>query len=466
MAKKKLSKSQKETEFSVERYLKERVRNLKIYKCYASTNWEETGLSNVVVSRQHKQGGLTCGIYLVDTFCIGLKQTEYLFNTGQTQFDRLIKHLSNDPDFKEVSYEYAHNLIYAAIEFADEAGIKPERDWHLTQYILENDDENVPLIAFEMGRDGEHFLCVNDKYELSKYLSIAQKTLGKNVEYTIADGSFNDDFDENIYDTNFDDLGWFDEEHDYTSQGLPTELCLKHSEIPELLNVGFCYDDVAVALMLPHDELKHDLEQILLHSISAVKEFDYESNLLFHAIILLTEVGDEHSLDIILETLRQDEEYFDYFGDMANFCYIPTIAILGKNNLTKLIAYLREPNLYNYCKVQVLSALSYMHHIYPQKHNEIIMQMHELLNSYIDALQRRKGCDSTVAAFAIISACEISTDEFLPDIKALLNTGAVDKGICGDLKEIIQLKDENINENHLYSTNLEERYKIIKKAFR
>lgn len=49
----------------------------------------------------------------------------------------------------EIPYEVAHNLIYGSIEFAGEAGIEPVDEWGITQYILEEDDDNVPLIEYQ-----------------------------------------------------------------------------------------------------------------------------------------------------------------------------------------------------------------------------------------------------------------------------------------------------------------------------
>lgn len=54
----------------------------------------------------------------------------------------------------EIPYEVAHNLIYGSIEFAGEAGIEPVDEWGITQYILEEDDDNVPLIEYQWGLNG------------------------------------------------------------------------------------------------------------------------------------------------------------------------------------------------------------------------------------------------------------------------------------------------------------------------
>lgn len=63
----------------------------------------------------------------------------------------------------EIPYEVAHNLIYGSIEFAEEAGIEPVDAWDITQYILEEDDDNVPLIEYQWGLNGMHYLLAEDR---------------------------------------------------------------------------------------------------------------------------------------------------------------------------------------------------------------------------------------------------------------------------------------------------------------
>jgi tetratricopeptide (TPR) repeat protein len=48
----------------------------------------------------------------------------------------------------------AHNIIYGAVEFALENDIEPDDSFILTEMILEEDDERIPLIDIEFGHNG------------------------------------------------------------------------------------------------------------------------------------------------------------------------------------------------------------------------------------------------------------------------------------------------------------------------
>ena len=182
MAKKKSGKGG-QAPFSEKNYIRERARKLEIGTCYRTTDIFEYGEGHVIVTRRHTSGNITVGFYLVDLYCLGVKDTFYHFSIDPVEFDEMIDHYGM---FETCSYEEAHNLIYGAIEFAEEGGIKPHKDFALTRYILEEDDENVPLIEYEFGRDGKHFLMVRTQLEAGRYLPLLNKNLGEgNFDYVI-----------------------------------------------------------------------------------------------------------------------------------------------------------------------------------------------------------------------------------------------------------------------------------------
>ena len=76
------------------------------------------------------------------------------------------------------------------------------------------------------------------------------------------------------------------------------------------------------------------------------------------AVRLLAEVGDEQSLDVVLEVLRQDGGCLDYhFGDYLVETFVPVVAKLGVGHLDKLMSYAKEPGLYDYAHNLVMEAV-------------------------------------------------------------------------------------------------------------
>jgi hypothetical protein len=149
------NKKQQPKQLSPENYIRTKARTLPIDSCYVNDDWKESGLANLIIIRKHSNEKYTFGIYLVDTYALGTKDTFFNFNQPKDVVDDILER----GNFVPVDYNLAHNIIYGANEFAIENGFKIHKDFNnTTQYILEKDDEKIPIIDIEFGRDGEPFL--------------------------------------------------------------------------------------------------------------------------------------------------------------------------------------------------------------------------------------------------------------------------------------------------------------------
>ena len=148
---------QKQKPLSPKQYILTRARKLPIDACYINEAWKENGLANIFVIRKHSNQNYTFGIYLVDVFALGTKDTFFNFNVSETTLNEILDRMEAEGMIK-ADYNLVHNIIYGANEFAEENGYKIHKDFATTQYILEEDDENIPLIEIEFGKDGEPFL--------------------------------------------------------------------------------------------------------------------------------------------------------------------------------------------------------------------------------------------------------------------------------------------------------------------
>ncbi len=186
--KKKKSSGATPPKLTPQKYIQTRARKLPFYKCLVSENWEESGMAVVMIARQQGGEKLVVGMYLLDTWCLGLKDTHYQFRMDNFEFENefLPKMYTNrDIEPEEVSANYAQNLIYRAIEYAEDLGFAPHKDFKLTERILDPAD-SLEEIEFEFGKDGmPHYMAgPHDNFE--KILHTLARNLGMdNFEYTI-----------------------------------------------------------------------------------------------------------------------------------------------------------------------------------------------------------------------------------------------------------------------------------------
>lgn len=442
MAKKKKKKGTGQTApLSPERYIREKARLLPVDRCLVNADWKDAGLADVIVIRRHTNGHFTLGAFLVDTFCRGVYDSFYKFNIDEEELEDMLDRIADHgQEMIEVGYAEAHNIVFGAIEFADEAGIKPCKEFALTQYLLEEDTDDVPLIEYDFGKEGKHWLFAHSNLEASRYLPAMKKALGNNYEVTIVDDDDDDDMEED-YDDHFPDEGP-DGEYSYEHPEYPSQIELKHPWVQDLLTTPekeiLTKDEIDRLLALPHDELRHDLEQMALYEMGRNANGEYSepyNPVISHVLLLLGEVGDEGSLDVALEVMRQDDEFRDYhICDGSEYIIIPPLYQLAKHNLRRLLDYLKEPGLYTYFRGDAIEAmLTVAERSEPERRTEIIGYAREFISFLIAHRDDPKSMDGTVAGLLCSELVDLGATELLPDIEALFATGRVVTGVCGTL---------------------------------
>lgn len=142
--------------------LARKAREFPILECMIASDWQDddemAGLVQVVVARKLPTGALVTGVYLVDIFCLGLKDTFYDANVSVGEYrDGLLKTLDSMMPMEKCKPELAHQLIYQAIDYAAQFGFKPNRDFRVSQYILEERGKLPEPHDIKFGRNGKPF---------------------------------------------------------------------------------------------------------------------------------------------------------------------------------------------------------------------------------------------------------------------------------------------------------------------
>lgn len=473
--KKKKNKANGQSIMSDKQFIKEVVRQVPIAECYMDTDYEESGLSYVIVARKHKSEKYTIGCYMIDTFCVGLKDTYYYVRIDEEEYKKIIERVVETGATK-VAYEEAHNLIYGAIAFAEEVGIMPIKDFELTKYILEEDTEEIPLIEYNYGKDGKYYLVASNRLEASKYLPFLEENLESEEYSFVIDGEENEEDD---------GLSLFRDNLMLKTYGPDTRYTYIHPEYPAKLNLEnpivnnlaqkksltLTHEEIGEYLALPHDSLRRDLEHFILYLTGKTcndiseKQWEIEQFGLVHALILLGEVGNEESLDVVLETLRQSSEYMEYhFGDISNDIYPATINNIASHSLDKLLSFAKEEGLYTYLHYQIFPAITIMMQQQPERRNEFIAWWREVLQFAIKKIAETQWMDSTLCGLFISDLADVKAHELLPEIKSLFETGLVDEGCCGKYQSIERdILSTSYIKNYQYQTNIYERYKELAK---
>ena len=464
MAKKKNKKQNQPTPkaFTPEQYLRTKARQLPIYKCYKSTIPGDTRQMAVVVARQHPQGTITFAAFMLDRWCLGVKNVLWQFNVDESYLDHCLSYLrKGDQKLEEISYVEAHNWVYGAHDWAADAGIMPHPDFAIASYVLEADDDDVELIEYDFGNDGEYWLMVHNNFEASQYIPTLTKTLGTGNFNIVIDDDEEDDFDDEDYDFDDDEeddlFGGFkvtpSMEYTYEGKDYPTTAVLHHEELWDIMTKELFQvtdEQIETVLALPADTLREDLHALLMQQIglqwrkenySVEEDGGINYNVTINALAFLTHVATiDDSLPIILEVLRQSPEYIDNnFGDIPDRFLYPMLYLLAKDDPSVFLPFLLEEGPCYRAKFCVLELFETMADNMPELHDDFLSLSKTILEAYRDDLPQRTICDGTVTAFAFGIPFALKATELLPIVEELYSTGLIDESVNGHIDEVRRL---------------------------
>jgi hypothetical protein len=131
-----------------------------ILDSYVSEDVWDQGLGYVLISRQLSDQRVAFASFLVDRYCLGVKDTFAEITTKGDYEERLIAPLESRCELIKVTPATARRLIEDAVAYANGLGLSPHPDYRRTQAIFGDIDPQAAAEVFEMGKDGKpHFIA-------------------------------------------------------------------------------------------------------------------------------------------------------------------------------------------------------------------------------------------------------------------------------------------------------------------
>lgn len=218
-------------------------------------------------------------------------------------------------------------------------------------------------------------------------------------------------------------------------------------------------------LQLDPVKLTEDLKKVLHDSIARYDFFEekvekdgfdyHKQDFPIHALLLLSELKNEKSLPAILELLKQDSDFNDFwFGDFINDVFDNALFYCGKDQTELIFEYLKLPNIYEFNKAIVGECLVKIIAESSRERSFFVEQYREVLNVFIESAEDENYADTETIGFIISDIIDLGYRELLPEIKQLFDLKIVGFWICGNYNSV----EENIQE-----PNPRQSLKFIKK---
>ena len=124
-----------------------------IHECLVSELIDEEGMGTVIISRALPDGRIGAGLFLVDAYCLGIKNAGLLVLFQDEYNDWVTRTLQNET-LIAVDPSYARKLIESAVAYAKDLGFNPHPDYQLAKRILGDIDAAACSTEFTFGKDG------------------------------------------------------------------------------------------------------------------------------------------------------------------------------------------------------------------------------------------------------------------------------------------------------------------------
>lgn len=156
------------------------ARKYPVHECLINPSWKEGGLATILLSRKQRDGRIIFGVYLVDIFCLGLKNTYCNADFSLFEYEQDVRdHISQNEPLIDCPVPLVHHLIYGALDYASKLGFKPQKDFKMSRYILERKDKVEESIAIEFGKEGKPFYVAGPDDNVRLILRKLERSVGE-----------------------------------------------------------------------------------------------------------------------------------------------------------------------------------------------------------------------------------------------------------------------------------------------
>jgi hypothetical protein len=126
-----------------------------ILHCWAAEDVWEQGIGNVVLSRQLRSGNVAFAVFLVDMYCLGVKDV-FMNVAPRALYDRnLHEKLAKAGPLVLLKPECARKLVEGAVQYALDLGLPPHPDYRVAKLIFGNVSAEACTEEYVYGKDGK-----------------------------------------------------------------------------------------------------------------------------------------------------------------------------------------------------------------------------------------------------------------------------------------------------------------------
>ena len=132
------------------------VANAPIQECLVPAILFELGMGNLLFSRSLPDGRLALAMFLLDVFCLGVKNAFFVISTRQ-EYAKRLSSWSASEKLEPMHPACFRKLVEGGVAYAHELGFNPHADYVVARQIFGDVEAAVCPTHFEYGHKGKPF---------------------------------------------------------------------------------------------------------------------------------------------------------------------------------------------------------------------------------------------------------------------------------------------------------------------
>ncbi len=150
-----------------------------VYEAWHDAALFEGGIGEVVICRKKATGEITAGVFLVDVFCLGVKDA-FLTKFPEARQASMIERIFRGQKPTSLSPACAKKLVEGAVAYAKSLGLPPNREYEQAGRLLNGIDAGACDTTFTFGKDGKP-LYIQGPYDSPAFVKQVMTALSQHA---------------------------------------------------------------------------------------------------------------------------------------------------------------------------------------------------------------------------------------------------------------------------------------------
>ena len=182
-----------------------------VVQAFAGSKLWQDGMGYLTIARQEGEGRLVYGVYLVDVYCLGVKNA--FWDAGSlADFKEMLQKMENTQDMVPIEPACLVKTIQGAVEYAASFDFPPHPDYRHAAKLLAGIDPSACDQEFRFGKDGKPFYIQGPYESPATAEAIKQRVEDAGGHFIMPLPGFGEDEFDDLDDAQFDSDAFEDED--------------------------------------------------------------------------------------------------------------------------------------------------------------------------------------------------------------------------------------------------------------